>query len=258
VTRSARMALFGAGGAGLACLFVWAIAGMPSFGANASAYGRFVVNQASSARHVSEAVGVVTLDVRGIDTLGEELILLTAVAAVAVVARRQQQEDEQQQNDEGGNEGFRPLAPSESVRFFGVVFLAVTLLVGLAIVAHGHVTPGGGFQGGVVIASALLLVYLTASLDAFSSTVPSPMLEPAEAIGAGTYLAMGIVGMIISGAYLANVLPFGTSSSIASGGMLVVLNTGIAIEVSAGILLALDDYLRQALVVRPRGAQERS
>ena len=55
-------------------------------------------------------------------------------------------------------------------------------------------TPGGGFQGGVILATALLLVYLAGELLALRRARPIPLVELAEAIGAGAYALIGVGG----------------------------------------------------------------
>jgi multicomponent Na+:H+ antiporter subunit B len=246
-----RFGLFATGALGLAFLFGFAIAGLPNFGTTMSDYARAVTATTVPARHVSEAVGAVTFDFRGIDSLGEELILLVAVAGVAVLARRRQGEEEE---EEGSEEQHRPGETTEAVRFFGVSWIAPTLLFGVSLAAHGYVTPGGGFQAGVVIASAIVLVFLAVDHETLVGGVSPRVCDPAEAFGVGTYAGMGVAGLIVGGFYLDNVLPYGRVATIASGGMLPMLNAGVAIAVAAALLLAVDEYLHQAFDIKRQGS----
>jgi multicomponent Na+:H+ antiporter subunit B len=255
MNRGGRLVMFVVGALGVAALFGVAIVGLPDVGRAHSAYADAVDASSVPLRHISEDVGAVTFDFRGIDTLGEELILLSAIVAVGVQSRQRSDEEKNEEKDgETEGEGPTPAVPSEAVRFWGLLLVAPSLLVGLSLVAHGYVTPGGGFQGGVMVASAILLAYAAGNYDALSYAVPKPALEPAEAFGAAVYLGVGIAALVAAEAFLTNMLPLGTTGTITSGGMLALLNPGVAIEVASGVLIALVLFLEQALVMRQRGA----
>ena len=89
---------------------------------------------------------------------GRGLILFAAVIGVAILLRAHRDEEER----EALEFAFGRSAPrtSDAVRALAVGLVGPTVVTGVYIVAHGHLTPGGGFQGGVVLATALLLVYL--------------------------------------------------------------------------------------------------
>src|SRR5204863_3708095 len=95
-------------------------------------------------------VGATVFDYRAVDTLGEEFILFTAVVGVALLLRKRR---------EGAYEP-RDEVRSDAIRALGALFAPAVFLLGLWVVAFGYVTPGGGFQGGVIVAGAFLLVYV--------------------------------------------------------------------------------------------------
>ena len=64
-------------------------------------------------------------------------------------------------------------------------------MFGVYIVAHAHLTPGGGFQGGAILGTACLLVYLAVGYREFRAVSPKRMLDLAEAAGAGGYVLIG-------------------------------------------------------------------
>lgn len=251
MNRGARYGIFGAGAAGLGALLAWAIAGLPTFGEAQSTYADIVVPASAALRHVTSTVGALTFDFRGIDTLGEELILLAAVVAVAVILRTLAAPEEHEFVPRPAR--LPDLQPTEAMRAFGVALIGAAALMGLGLAGHGQITPGGGFQGGVVLATSVFVAYLIGGLQHLDSTFAEPVCEPAESVGAGVYLAMGIVGLVVGTAFLENVLPFGTTGTITSGGTLPVLNVAVALEVAAGIILVLHHYARSAELVRKDG-----
>ena len=157
MTRRIRIAIFAPALAGFGALLVWAYTGIPSFGDYQGPYG-FVVNRlATPLRHMDNAVNAVTYDIRGIDTMGEEFILFGAVIGVVLLLRGEEGRTRDVDDDTG----------SDLIRVFGTLAIGATVLVGLWLVAFGMVTPGGGFQGGVVIAASTALLYLAASYRAW-------------------------------------------------------------------------------------------
>jgi multicomponent Na+:H+ antiporter subunit B len=125
------------------------------------------------------------------------------------------------------------------------------VLLGLYIVVHGHLTPGGGFQGGVILASAFLMVYLAGRYITFRQISPKGLLDAGEGTGAGGFVLVGFVGMLAGAAFLENVLPLGQTGKVFSAGTLPVINLSVGLEVGAGLLLVMWEFLEQALVVRP-------
>jgi multicomponent Na+:H+ antiporter subunit B len=114
-------------------------------------------------------------------------------------------------------------------------------------VTHGQITPGGGFQGGVILASAPLLLYLCAEYAEFRDAFPQRLIEISEAIGAAGYILVGGACVALGGLFLQNVLPLGESGSVTGGGTVVFIDLGVGLEVSGGLSLALLVYLEELL-----------
>jgi multicomponent Na+:H+ antiporter subunit B len=241
MTRSARLALFFASAAGLAALLLWSVAGLHDFGHYPGPYG-FVLNQVvPSERHVTNVVSAVVFDYRGVDTLGEEFILFSAALGVALLLREARTEERRRPED---------AIRSEAVRLAGIGLAIALLVMGLYVVAHGYLTPGGGFQGGVVLASALALVYLAGEYGAFRRLTPAPALDLVKGTGAGGYAVIGIVSLLLGTAYLHNFGPLGTTGTLASGGTIAMLNFASALEVAAAFLLIFSEFLQELEVTR--------
>ncbi len=243
-----RLMVFLVAAAGVAALLIWGAGGLPSFGNYSGAYGLILNRVAVPERHVTDVVAAVTFDYRGVDTLGEEFILFVAVAGVALLLRTERDEiDVEPPQDESA---IRRARTSDAVRAFCLTLLAPALVLGWDIVAHGHLTPGGGFQGGAILASALVLIYLAGGYRTLRVLATQERTEVAEAIGAGGFVAIGFAGFIAGMAFLQNIIPLGPVGLLYSAGTIPLLNLSVGIEVAGGLLLILSEFLRQALQVR--------
>ncbi|PYC60771.1 sodium:proton antiporter, partial [Streptomyces tateyamensis] len=128
----------------------------------------------------------------------------------------------------------------------------VTLLTGGYVVAHGQLSPGGGFQGGVVLASGLHLAYVAADYRALGRVRPLAVLDVADALAAGAFSVLGLVGLVAGAAFLQNTLPLGTFNTLASGGLVPVVNAVVGVEVASGVIVLLAQFLDQAVEVVER------
>jgi multicomponent Na+:H+ antiporter subunit B len=244
---------------GAAALFVLLVAGMrglPPLGEYHGVYGALLDEIAVGERHVTDVVSAVTFDYRGFDTLGEELILFTSVLGVATLLRQQRDEREEQPSDEVDHrERRRAPRVSDAVRGLAVALVALDVTFGGYVVSHGTVTPGGGFQAGLVLATAPLVMYLASGPRTFTRIAPEGLVELTEAAGAAGYLAVGALGLLLARPFLTNVLPLGEAGTALSGGTIFVLNLTVGLEVAAAFVLLLLVFVREALEMRMKGAR---
>lgn len=114
----------------------------------------------------------------------------------------------------------------------GLVFL-----YGIYVIIHGHLTPGGGFAGGVIVAGSFILLILAYGSDFMKLTK--------EELGSTMYENLAIlivvllaVSGLLTGAYVffLNWLPKGTTGELVSAGMLPLYNIFVGIEVAASIV----------------------
>jgi multicomponent Na+:H+ antiporter subunit B len=143
---------------------------------------------------------------------------------------------------------------SNAVRVVGLAFLGPTVLFGIYVVAHGHLTPGGGFQGGVILASAALLVYLSGEYVTLRRVRPESVLDLSESAGAAGYVVIGLAGLVTGGVFLANTLPLGQPGTLLSAGMIPLINASVGLEVAGGFTLLLSEFLEQTVAMRATGA----
>jgi multicomponent Na+:H+ antiporter subunit B len=246
VSRRTRVALGLVALAGLAALLVAGVAGLPDYGHPRGPYAVLGPKIMLDERHVSNAVTGITFDLRGFDTLGEELILFVAALGATVLLRAQRSEETSERAAEA--EERRGPATTEALRALGAILVAPVLLLGIYVVAHGALTPGGGFQGGVILAGALLLVYAAGQVAAVQRVRPVSLVEVADAVGAASYSLVAVAGIVFGVAAMDNVLPYGTTGSLLSGGIVPVLSIGVGVEVTAAVTLILSEFVDQMLL----------
>jgi multicomponent Na+:H+ antiporter subunit B len=242
------LAVFAVGAAGVAVMLGICIAGIPHVGDTPHPYGQRAVAAAVHHR-TANVVGSVTFDERGFDTLGEEFVLFASAVAAILLLRRMHSEDE----DAGARHTYGEEDVFESLRLVGYVALPVTVLVGGYVVAHGAVSPGGGFQGGVVLATALHLTYLAGDFRALERLRPVVVFDVSESVAAAAFVVIGLAALVFGAAFLANALPYGAFTQLPSSGTVLVLNVAVGAEVGSAIVLLLAKFLDQALLIREEG-----
>ena len=243
MTRLTRLLVFALGGGVVAVAFVLAASGMPHFGTTHHLYRDLSV-PAAVQHGTANVVSAVNFDQRAVDTLGEESILIASVIGAAALLRPSEDETERRVPEQG-----RTL---EATRLVGYVMLPLTLVLGVDVVAHGGVTPGGGFQGGVVLATGLHLLYVSGSYSALDRLRPVTRFEVADGVGAAAFALLGLLGLVSTGAFLGNFLPYGVLGQILSTGTVQVLSGIVGVEVVGGMVALLSSFFEQELAVRPR------
>jgi multicomponent Na+:H+ antiporter subunit B len=245
VTRRIRMGVLGAGGAVLTVLFVLSCWRLPSFGSNVHPFRDHAVPAALS-HHTSNVVSSVNYDQRGMDTLGEQTILLAAVIGVAALLRPGPKEHRRTAN---GPQGL--ILPGTMLA--GYLMLPVTLIIGATVVAHGVVTPGGGFQGGVALGAGLYLLYVAGRYRSLEQLRPPRLFTALEAAGALACLSIALAGTASSLGFLGNALPTGALGNLLSGGTAALFSASIGVEVAGAIVVLVEGFLDQVIRVRPGG-----
>jgi multicomponent Na+:H+ antiporter subunit B len=221
----------------LGAFLFWGLSGVPPFGRYHGRYGHLVNTIALPQRHTSNAVAAVVFDYRGLDTLGEEFILFGAVVGVVMLLRV------------GAHERRLPAAmvTSEQLRLIGGLLTGVVFLVGVWLIAFGYVTPGGGFQGGVVVAGAVLLVFIAQGYRGWRRFGREEALDPIEGAGVGGYVAVGLAALISGAPFLHNLFGPGRPGTLVSGGSIGLLNLATALEVAAANVVLYSEFLQHYL-----------
>ena len=113
--------------------------------------------------------------------------------------------------------------------------VGLILLYGIYIVLHGHLTPGGGFAGGVIIALSFIHLMLAfgkeVALKKMSQTVTSVL----ESLGALMFLSIALLGFLGGYFFLNFFLNKGQPFSLFSAGIIPLCNIAICFKVGAGL-----------------------
>lgn len=250
MTRRGRLLFFLVAAAGLVVTLAAGLGGLPAFGGHISAYAHLINHLAPVQTRVTDVVSAVSFDYRGIDTLFEEFILFSAVTGLVVLLRPLTDEVRELPADQAPDR--RIPAPSPAVGMLAVALSPLLMLIAVETVTHGQLTPGGGFQGGVILASGLYVIYLATDYATVERFQPTALLEASDGLGAGGYVLIGLLGLFAGGAYLTNVVGLGHSGNLISGGTIPLLNAVVGLEVAGGFALLGSEFLDQTAVIRQK------
>jgi multicomponent Na+:H+ antiporter subunit B len=247
-----RRWVFGFAVAGLAAFYLWGLSGLPGFGHYPGPYGFSVLYVAVHQTKATGIVSAVNFLYRGFDTVGEEFILFTAAAGTSVVLRTLRGERERPPVDEAADREVPPT--SGAVRMLALLFTGPVLVMGWWLATHAQTNPSGGFQGGVVLATAFILVYLAGEFLVFKRFSPVALTDAVEAAGAGGFAAIGVAAVPMGLAYLTDYLPLGqTPGAVSSSGTIALISFFVGLEVGAAFILIIGELLEQTLLIRQGG-----
>lgn len=133
------------------------------------------------------------------------------------------------------------------VRTIATMLLPFILVFSFYVIMHGHLTPGGGFQGGAIAASAIVMMIAAYGHERMKKKVSEEGLSMAESIGAAIFALVAFAGVFMATSFMYNFLvgtsvfgkipPFGGNSGILnSGGVLPILNIAVGMKVIGGLV----------------------
>lgn len=112
--------------------------------------------------------------------------------------------------------------------------VGLILLYGIYIITHGHLSPGGGFAGGVIIALSFVHLMLAYGKDAALCRMPKWLMSMLESAGAIMFLTIALLGFT-AGYFFLNFLPKGEAFKLFSAGTIPLSNIAISFKVGAGL-----------------------
>jgi multisubunit Na+/H+ antiporter MnhB subunit len=131
------------------------------------------------------------------------------------------------------------------------LIVGLIFLYGIYIVTHGHLTPGGGFAGGAVIAGAFVLLVLAYGSDILKLRKREEGSSVVESTGIFIFLVLAFTALFIgTRIFFTNYLPKGITGELISAGVIPLYNIAVGIEVAAAlftIFLALVIYKEEVL-----------
>jgi energy-converting hydrogenase B subunit I len=138
---------------------------------------------------------------------------------------------------------------SKIVRTATDILFPFAMIFGLYVIAHGHLTPGGGFQGGAIVASACAMLIVAYGSRWVLDRMQTKRLAAFESLGALGFLTVALLGLVFSAVFFGNVLAgshllFGTTPATGStladfntGGVLPLMNFAVGVKVIAGLFV---------------------
>ena len=112
--------------------------------------------------------------------------------------------------------------------------VGLILLYGIYIVTHGHLSPGGGFPGGVIIALSFIHLMLAFGKDLALKKLSRGVASFFESFGAIMFLTIGLLGFI-GGYFFFNFFFKGRPFNLFSAGIIPLCNIAICLKVGAGL-----------------------
>ncbi len=198
------------------------------FGSAPMLIGQEILKSAPAETGAANIVTSVVLGYRGIDTLVEIAILFSAATSAGLVLGKRR---ENARRDPDG--GFILKASAE-------LLFPLLLVVGFYIILHGHVTPGGGFQGGVILAAAFFIPLLARP----GRKVNHGGISVIEGLSGAAFIIIGLISLFQGKQFLQPMLEIGQIGSLISAGTLPLLYLAVGLKVGAelaGLLAHIAD-----------------
>jgi multicomponent Na+:H+ antiporter subunit B len=201
------------------------------FGTPKTKVGKYYIEEGIEETGATNIVTSVVVNYRGFDTLGEVTVLFIAAIGLGAVLSTVRKKTA------------REIEPASLVLSTGCrVLFPLILTFGTYIFIHGHLTPGGGFQGGAIIASGFLLIYLGCRERRISRTASNLV----ESLGGLTFVIIGLLGLVFSGYFLLNFLPKGTANALFSAGVIPVIYIAIGFKVGSELASIIDNLIEES------------
>jgi multicomponent Na+:H+ antiporter subunit B len=193
---------------------------------------RYYADNAATALGTANIVTAIVVTYRGLDTLGEVTVLFLASTIVGLVLALGRSASKNPQQ----------LTPVGELLTTGSRFLApLIMLLGVYVFVNGHLTPGGGFQGGAIMASGVLLLLLADPLKHIGHGV----IAIVESLAGVAFVIAGLLGLYLAGGFLDNrFLPTGELGALFSAGAIPLIYSLVGLKVGAelsGVLANLSE-----------------
>mgnify|MGYP001817217747 FL=1 len=131
------------------------------------------------------------------------------------------------------------------------------LLFGIYIVLYGHLTPGGGFGGGVIIACAFIMVTLAAGEVAGLSLFSKGAASRLDSIGLLAFLVIAWLGTLLGSHFFENFIgtPQTAHFTLISGGTMPLSNIALGLKVASALFLVFTVLAALQVVERAVGGE---
>lgn len=179
---------------------------------------------------VANAVTTVVVYFRGFDTLGEIAVLFIASLGIGLMLNSNSKCDIKAKSN------FMLQTASK-------ILFPIIMLFGIFVMIYGHLSPGGGFQGGVIVASAILLLLI--SHNEFE--VPHGFIVALETFAGVSYVLIGLIGLVVLDKFLGNFIPNDISNMgmLLSGGIIPIIYIIVGIKVGSELSMITQNLIKR-------------
>jgi multicomponent Na+:H+ antiporter subunit B len=175
-------------------------------------------------------VTAVVVTYRGLDTLGEVTVLFISAAGVGLMLRRRQQAASEEDNRKPS---------SEIVITAAQLLVPMVFLFGVYVFVNGHLSPGGGFQGGAIVAAGSLLLLLALP----AAELRQRLIAVTESLSGFGYVVIGVLGVLLAGGFLDNrIMSLGTYGTLFSAGAIPIIYTLVGLKVGSELSAVLGRF----------------
>ena len=204
--------------------------GSPNSPASQSPVSSHFIANTGVDTEVPNMVTAVLADYRGFDTMFETVVVFIAGMAVLAILKKSGKKNPRKREFEVDAEP--DLIVTNTVR----LLVPVIQIFSFYVLAHGHVSPGGGFQGGVVMGASFILIALSWDLDTALARFPLDRCTVVAGLGIILYAGIGLLSMFLGGEFLdyaelANILP--VSREMARYHSMLGVEIGVGLTVTA-------------------------
>jgi multicomponent Na+:H+ antiporter subunit B len=211
-----------------------------------SKLGKYYVEKGPQELGAPNLVTAVVVTYRGLDTLGEVTVLFISAAGVGLLLRRtrRNQDDDKglEQGDREEETAIKHKPASEIVETATELLLPMVILFGVYVFMNGHLSPGGGFQGGAIIASGTMFLLLALP----ESHISRLMIAITESMSGFSYVVVGVLGVVLAGGFLDNrIMDLGTYGSLFSAGAIPLIYLFVGLKVGFELSAVLDRFRKE-------------
>ncbi|MBG91034.1 MAG: sodium:proton antiporter [Actinobacteria bacterium] len=187
---------------------------------------------------VPNVVTSVLADYRSFDTMFETAVVFVALIGIYGIIRRRRKQDD----SDSDTDALPPYDPSESliIRQASRMMVPFMQIFALYVVAHGHHSPGGGFQGGVILGASLILYSMSYNLPTLFKKMTEKWIILLSAIGVLIFSGVGVICMMLGSNFLdysvlSQILP-ATDSVMARSHAMLIVEIGVAFTVMCAMV----------------------
>jgi len=210
-----------------------------------SRLGHYYVDKGPEELGAPNLVTAVVVTYRGLDTLGEVTVLFISAAGVGLMLRRTRRKDDDEdleQGDRAEETAGKHKPASEIVETATELLLPMVILFGIYVFLNGHLSPGGGFQGGAIIASGTMFLLLALP----ESHISRLMIAIIESLSGFSYVIVGVLGVIMAGGFLDNrIIDLGSYGSLFSAGAIPLIYVFVGLKVGFELSAVLDRFRKE-------------